>query len=567
MLTGCATIPSTATLEALQRDAERLTPPRPAVGGDLPGKSALKSSGQSGGKLSSGRPRLADTSPPFIRSVSKSPANADDAVGRGPRRTDRIRLASADQEATTASDPPPIGTTLSDRLKIPDVLPGADAPPLLLPSTDQPEEQSRMIQKLFPEMPDLATDIRTEPAPDLPRYTREDLERIALDNNPLIAQAAADVEAALGAAIQAGAYPNPEVGYEADTVGSAGTRNYQGAFFSQQIVTAGKLDLARAIANVDLMNKQLALRKARAELLQNVRTAYFNVLVARENLKYSEALVRFTNEVFRIQVEQLKGGQTAAYEPSYLRAQAFVSRGAFVQAENTYKAAWKELAAWLGEPNFPAASLDGEVAVSGRPIDYEAALAYMMSNHTEVLGARNLEFQARLGVRLAEVTPVPDIKVYSAIQRDFTTPPVGRTTYNLQVGVPVPIFNQNRGGIRKAQGELVRATNELGRVRNELAGKLADAFSRYETNRTLLDYYRDQILPDQARVYRGVYERHQKVSDEVGFGDIIVAQQILVGYVATYVAAMDAQWDAYAEIAGLLQLEDLSEIPLADPTP
>ncbi|MSR60144.1 MAG: TolC family protein [Planctomycetaceae bacterium] len=481
--------------------------------------------------------------------------------------TSRPVVFERDGEATVRSSlkQPGPKLSLSERLKIPDELPGADAPPLsLLPSdVGHAEQRQTAIDALFPRLPLLTSDLPPLAVSDRPEWTLTDLEQVALNNNPKIAQAAADIEAATGSAAQAGVYPNPVVGYEADTVGSAGTRNYQGMFFTQDIITAGKLDLARAIANMDLMNQQLGLRAARADLLRVVRANYFSVLVAEENLRYSEALVRFTNEVYRVQVEQLKGEITAAYEPMQLRALAVQARGEFAKAGNRYKSAWKQLAAALGDPNLPVASLAGEGARAGAPIDYEAALDYMLSNHTDVLSARNLRFQGQLNVRLAEVTPIPDVKLYSAIQHDFTTPPVGRTTYNLQVGIPLPIFNQNRGGIRKARGELVRAEQELGRVRVDLSAQLADAFERYENNRILLQYYRDSILPDQVRVYRGIYERHQQQPDLVGFGDVIVAQQNLLASIGNFIAAMNGQWTAYADLAALLQLEDLNQLPLA----
>src|SRR5689334_8879834 len=58
-----------------------------------------------------------------------------------------------------------------------------------------------------------------------------DLEQMALHGNPTLAQAAAQVEAARGRAVQAGLYPNPTVGYEADRIGAAGSAGeMQGAF-------------------------------------------------------------------------------------------------------------------------------------------------------------------------------------------------------------------------------------------------------------------------------------------------------------------------------------------------
>ncbi len=508
-----------------------------------------------------------------IRAQASDRKAREDQAAQDAADAGAIQLVSYDDDpvSETRSSTAKARSTLSDRLRIPEELPGADAPPLTLAPSDpsHPEDKGLAIDTLFPGLPRLASEIRTEGAPELVHLTLTDLEQMALNNNPLITQAAADIEAAMGGAVQAGAYPNPTVGYEADTVGSSGTRNYQGMYFIQDIVTAGKLDLARSIANVDLMNKQLALRKARAELLQKVRNGYYVMLVARENLKYSEAIVVLTNEVFRVQVEQLKGGQAAAYEPMQLRALAVQARGAFQGAKLRYVSAWKQLATLLGDANMPTPILDGVGAQVNLPIDYEASLAYLLSTHTDVLTARNLEFRARLNVRLAEVTPVPDVKVYSAIQRDFTTPPIGRTTYNLQIGVPVPVFNQNRGGIQKARGELVRAAEQLGTARLELASQLADAFERHEYNRILMQYYHDQILPDQARVYRGVYERHQQaggVGEQVAFVDIIVAQQNLVASITSYIAAMNGQWGAYADLTGLLQLEDLNLLPLATPS-
>ena len=151
------------------------------------------------------------------------------------------------------------------------------------------------------------------------------------------------------------------------------------------------------------------------------------------------------------------------------------------------------------------------------------------------------------------------------MQRDFTTPPVLRYTYNLQIGVPVPIFDQNRGGIMSAHALLIRAKKEEDRVRNELTAQLADAYERYQTNRVLADYYRTQILPDQARAYRGVYERYQQDSDQpgFGFGEIVVAQQNLLSSINTYLSSLNSAWAAVTDIQSLLQMDPDQNLPAA----
>src|SRR5262249_17411349 len=152
--------------------------------------------------------------------------------------------------------------------------------------------------------------------------------------------------------------------------------------------------------------------------------------------------------------------------------------------------------------------------------------------------ARNGEQRARYNLRLQEVTPVPDVNMHLAIQKDYTVPPNSVVT-TLQVGLPVPVWDQNHGAIQQAQGQLVRAVEEHHRVRDDLTGPLADAYQRYRSNLTLLEYYRAHILPDQVRFYRGVYARLGE-DKNVQFADVINAQQALALGIATYVTTLTA---------------------------
>lgn len=481
----------------------------------------------------------------------------------------KIILASAEEDAepgATRRDKSPergTGPTLEKRLRIPKELPGADAQVLRIPKrTPENDEKYRTtIRQLFPSLPDPPA-LDTGRPEEHPRLTLDEFEQLALANSPIIVQFQSDVSGQIGEAIQAGTHPNPTFGYESDTVGSNSTRNYQGAFLTQLIKTGGKLQLAQAIQNVDVMNSQLALRQARYDLLTDVRQQYFALLIARESLRINEAVWRFTHEVYRIQADQVAEGQAAPYEPSQLRALAVQSRGALVAARNRYVAAWKQLTATLNLPDMLLADLADNPSLAVPQLDFDAAVSHVLSMNTEARAARNGPIRARLSVRLAEITPIPDVNVYATVQRDFTTPGLARTTYNTQIGVPLPIFDRNKGNILTAQASLMRATQEVTRVQNDLRGRLADAFERYETNRMIVSLSRDQILPDAVRAYRGTYERHTQDPEDVGFADVIVAQQSLLNAVRDYITALNVQWTALTDIGSLLQVESLRELQL-----
>src|SRR5262249_910159 len=254
---------------------------------------------------------------------------------------------------------------LLDRFKIPPELPGANAPEMIkLPPLQKGTEKERaaILAKSFPPLDPLGPDPKPALGPDGKPFPLADLQRLARATSPLIKQAAANVKAAEGVAIQAGLPPNPTVGYEADTVNTSAKTGYQGGFVDQVVKVANKLQLARAAATMDLFNAQLAYRRAQTDLAAQVRGGYFAVLVAAENVRISRALFNFTAAIYDYNAEQLRvGGLVSAYEPLLLRVLADQARLSLIQARQSYVAAWKQLAANLGLPALPLTELAGRI--------------------------------------------------------------------------------------------------------------------------------------------------------------------------------------------------------------
>src|SRR5436190_2103863 len=185
-------------------------------------------------------------------------------------------------DAVTAPPPPrpdvkvlPPVKGQPEPFRLPEQLPGANAPPLVLPDLEKfktKEEKDKAIQAAFPPLPQIEPDPVPVPGPNGVPLDLPALQSMALSNNPTIRQAAADINAARGGAIQAGLYPNPNVGFQGDSIGQAGTDGSLGGFFEQTIKTGGKLGLARAAAAMDVRNAQLALRKTQLDVMTQVRT-------------------------------------------------------------------------------------------------------------------------------------------------------------------------------------------------------------------------------------------------------------------------------------------------------
>jgi outer membrane protein, heavy metal efflux system len=453
--------------------------------------------------------------------------------------------------------------------ELPAGLPGADAP--LLPAPRFPRdmpltERYKILQTTYPTLAPLPS---TEEQPSNVSLTLADVQRMALAASPAVQRAQYDVDAAYGAVVQAGLYPNPTVGWEADQWQPVANAGQQGAFINQLIKTAGKLTLARQVAGFDYLNAQLALRRAQVDVINQVRQQYFSVIVARRGVEANRALVLMADEVYTLQMKQLAGGEAAGYEPLQLYAQAVQARNSLIQSEITYRAKWKQLTTLIGNSDLPPSALSGSAEAQSPNFDFAQAQAQMLEAHTDLLTARNTILQSQTNLTLQKKTRIPDLQTNTVIQHDNAS---GNNQFGLQLGVSLPLFDHNQGNIHQAQAKVGRSIADLHATELDLQGRLADAIGRYEFNRIQSENYRDRALPAMSRSYRALIRRYQVEPDKVGFSDIVNAQQNLAQALQSYLGNLDAQWQAAVDVVSLTQADDMyltsqAEQPHPAPTP
>jgi len=502
------------------------------------------------------------------RQPDKTPAKMtsfQSADGQQPGSTDRGQFQFvAAQEKEKAKDKEKTTKSLLDRIVVGQDIPGSRAPAITrLPLTTDAKLRDAEVDRHFPPLDELGKVLEAGPGPDERPLTLADVQKLALAYSPVLKQMAGDVEAARGGAVMARMYPNPFVGITGVSMATNGGP-YVGGIIQQTIKTAGKISLAYGAAYKDVQAAELHLRQAESDLRSQVRTAFFAVLVARENLKVNRALAKLTDEVYKVMVLQLKGGEAAPFETMQLRVIANQTRIAHVQAHHMYLQLWKQLATTLGLPGMALTQLDGRLDMPIPKYEYEKILAIILNHHTDVLVAKvGLEKADKL-LRLAQVTPIPDIQTSLSVIPDYT-PGFGigpyRTFAVAQAGIILPVWDQNLGAIRQAQGQQVRANEEAHRVRCDLTSRLADAFSRYEQNRQIVSMYNKDMLFDQVRAFKLVVLRYtQGPPGATQYLDLITAEQSLVSLVQNYIGSLHDMWFAVVDVASLLQTPDLFQV-------
>lgn len=359
-----------------------------------------------------------------------------------------------------------------------------------------------------------------------------ELEEIAQRANPSLQQAAARVQAAQGQCLQVGLYPNPVAGYVGGEIGNDGQAGQQGAFVSQEIVTAGKLRLNRAVAAQEVQQAQWAWDAQRRRVLTDVRRGFYEVLVAQRSVELTEQLVRLGEQGVKAAEELLKAKEVARADVLQSRIEADSARILLEKAKNRSAAAWRSLAAVVGDPALQPRPLAGSLQDDTPQLTWEDALNRLLADSPQLAIAQAGVARAQATLSRECAGRIPNVDVQATVQHDNAT---GDSIAGVQIGIPIPIFNRNQGNIAKAQAELIAAQHEVARVRLALQQRLATVFEQYATAHQQVEKYARDIMPNAQESLKLVTAGYRQ--GEFSYLVLLTAQRT---YFQTNLAYLDA---------------------------
>ena len=388
----------------------------------------------------------------------------------------------------------------------------------------------------------------------------EELEKMALANNPTMAQAQANLRVAAGLARQAGLYPNPSMGYYGDEIrGGYINGGKQGGFVSQTIVLGGKLAAARRVAQLAANEVATGGEIQRLRILNNVRTSFYHALAAQRFAEVRQSLAKLAADAAQTSVQLGNVGQ--ADRPDILQAEVEQLQAAvsFRVAEQNLQAAWRLLAAVAGKPDLPIARLDGDLEAIP-DLNYEEWLAMTLRDSPEVRLAQQAIERGESSLVQARKVPIPDLQVSGILVQSYEPLDTPRRSTGLQggaqVGVELPIFNRNQGNIAAAKGEIESAKQELARVKLELQRDLAAMFQDYTAARLIVQEYKSDMLPRAEQAYRLYQTNYQRMAG--AYPQVLISQRTLFQLEAEYVQALENTWQSALSIRGFGLMDGLS---------
>ncbi len=413
-----------------------------------------------------------------------------------------------------------------------------------------PEEPQAIDSSAFPEPQTLPVQPNGESSPEpepVHGLTLDDLVELAMQFNPTLIQAAATMQAAEGRRLQAGLYPNPDLVYIADEVGNNGTQGLQGMGVVQEFVTKGKRRLASAAADSAVEQAQYAWQAQQQRVLNDVRSSYYQVLVAQKTIDVDEKLVGISNE--GVQVTEKLRAASAVSQVDVLQANIEAERAQLRLniAQNRYRAAWRRLGAVLGCPAFPIQPVTGDVESNLPVFEWEDTLDQILAQSPELARRHAAAEQARRELALQCANRYPNFAVEAAVKYDTGS---YDSVADVAVVLPLQLFNRNQGNILAAQSNLIVAEREIQRLELDLRDRLALAYEQYANARRQVDAYKDTILPHAKASLALVSMGYRE--GEFGYLELLTAQRTFFGANLAYLESLQQLWTQSVELEGLL---------------
>jgi cobalt-zinc-cadmium efflux system outer membrane protein len=394
------------------------------------------------------------------------------------------------------------------------------------------------------------------------------LEQIALERNPTLLQATAQIEAANGRAKQAGLLPKPVVGYSAEEFAfQRGTgRGKQGVFLEQAIPLGGKLSGSRSIFQKEGIEAQATSDAQRLRVLNSVRSLYYEAVIAARRVHVRERLAQLTDEAVKVSRQLYNTG--AADRPDVLESEieARETRLAMEAARNQQYHTWLSLATMIGQPDLELRPLADEVETSPPELERQAAVAALMRDSPQLRRARAQAERAAAIVTRADREVFPDLflRVGADYDRELleTGPKAGQRVgweASAEAGFSIPLFNRNQGNRAAARAELSRAKAEVQRLELALRSRLSGVFEAYLTALRMADEYGKEILPRAEQAYRLYLDKFQQMA--AAYPQVLIAQRTLFQTSERYLSALEEANVAAVQIQGMLLVDGLDSPP------
>jgi outer membrane protein, heavy metal efflux system len=345
-------------------------------------------------------------------------------------------------------------------------------------------------------------------------------------NNPELAAFSWEVRAREASRLQAGLLPNPEFSVEVENFGGNGTRRESEALesslrISQLLELGGKRSKRKTLAALDTDLARRDYQSKRLDVLTGAAGSFVDVLAAQHSLALAGEKVLLARDVFSTVSDRVEAGRVSPVEMTKAGVILASARIELDRAERELEKARYRLAASWGsdEPRFEKAA--GEFSKIIPPPEIEPLVQSISQNPDLARWEQEIK-RNQASLNLERSLRFPDLELGGGIKRYRETED---HAFVVELGVPLPLFDRNQGGVRRALYQLEKTRKEHEHANIRVMNLLAQAHQNLSIAYAEALSLNDNVLRGAQNVFEATREGYTQ--GKFGYLDMLDAQRIL----------------------------------------
>ncbi|MBN1938460.1 MAG: TolC family protein [Candidatus Aminicenantes bacterium] len=374
-----------------------------------------------------------------------------------------------------------------------------------------------------------------EPAPA--ELTLDQCIEISLVRNPLWLASEQDIRASLARIEKARAIPQPSLDFDSDLqprlldFGGSG-ESYFG--LSQTVEFPGRRALRTKIARLESAEASADRSILRAEIIFQIKEAFYSVLLAEEKRKYAVQDLDLARDFLQKAKVKFEAGDVARVEIVRAGVEESKAATALAVAENQIHLEKARLNYLLGRQKAEPLSVRGDLVRARMEFDLENLILKAMTARPEMAGMKARIDRGAAMKKEAGLSYLPDFDLGVARHRIDGE----KTTWDFTLSLPLPLFfwQPMRGDIAEAEAGLLSLRHQAQQLANTIRLEVEQSGLQAQSAAGQISLFQDQILKQAQEVYDLFLYSFQE--GEITGIELIEARRTLIESLKSYADAL-----------------------------
>jgi len=318
------------------------------------------------------------------------------------------------------------------------------------------------------------------------------------------------VDISKGQEMTARLFPNPvaSVGVVSSPVGGRSLSNSGQVYpqIQQLFELAGKRGYRIESAEWGTQSAEAGFEDAVRQLSFAVKDSYYRVQLARRRLSLAEENKDRFSRILEVNTIRLKKGFIAEIDLIRIRLQYIDFQSQVIQAIQEAESARSDLRRLLQMSPVVELELTSNLEFKWLDPDIGKLEAIAVETRPDVRVKRLVLSQREADLKLARAYRVPDVTIGAGYAVQGSRGPDNSNQMAFSLGMPLPLFNRNQGGIVQAEAAVQSAEADLGKTLNLVDNQVDIAYHNLIQSRGLVEAYLGGVL-DDARSTFAIVER------------------------------------------------------------